>query len=262
VPEIEGDAISGLQSWRWAHDGGFDYSTEDLLPRGPMPAKWMEYRGHYLHGSKAVLSYAINGRGVLEMPAKSPGFRAIVHTLRVAPGSQALQLSVAQLEGEGARLGFLDPKSATVNLQSAGKSSSERLAVMGFPAKGPLERFVAAATFGDSDGLDWSFDGQGRAILTIPASKKSRLFQVIRYSAKTDAQLLSMAGYLRHLKLKNALPDPAKLLRGGKLRWPEVATTKGSLGKGDAPYLMDTLTLPAKKPGKVWFRTSSLAFFP
>ncbi|MFP6900225.1 MAG: DUF6797 domain-containing protein, partial [Opitutales bacterium] len=262
VPEVEGDPISGLQSWRWAHDGGFDYPTEDLLPRGPMPSKWMEYRGHHLHGAKVVLSYSINGRDVLEMPSKPAGFRAIVHTLHIAPGKQSLQLSVAQLEGEGARRGFLDPKATTVKLLQAKKSVAERLAVIGFPAKGPLERFAAAATFGETDGLDWSFDGKGRAILTIPASKKARLFQVIRYSAKTDAQLLSMAGYLGHLKLKNALPHPAKLLLGGKVRWPKVITTKGTLGKADAAYVMDTLTLPAKKPGKVWFRTSALAFFP
>ena len=262
VPEIEGKPIPGLQSWSWAHDEGFSYSTEDLLPRGPMPSKWMEYRGHYLHGQKLVLSYSVNGRDILEMPTKSAGFKALVHTLRVAPGKQVLQLSVAQLKGEGARQGFLDPKAALVDLLSSKKGSSGHLAVMGFPSKGPLEQFVAAATFGDTDGLNWGFDDQGRLILTIPASKRSRLFQVIRYAAKTDAQLLSMAGYLGHLNLKNALPDPAKLLRGGKLRWPDAITTKGSLGKGDAAYVMDTLTLPVKKPGKVWLRTSALAFFP
>ena len=261
VPEMDGDAIPGLQSWRWAHDGGFDYPTEDLLPRGPMPSKWMEYRGHYLHGEKVVLSYAINGREVLETPSKAVGFGAIVHTLRIAPGQRSLQLSVAQFEQEGARQGFLDPKASTVNVSSSKQGSSDHLAVMGFPSKGPLERFVAAAAFGDTDGLDWDFDAKGRVILTIPASKKPRLFQVIRYSAQTDAQLLSMGGYLRHLKVKRDVADPSKLLHGGKLRWPEVASTKGSLGKGDAAYVMDTLTLPANKPGKVWFRTSALAFF-
>jgi hypothetical protein len=262
VPEIDGDPILGLQSWQWAHDEGFDYPTENLLPRGPMPVKWMQYRGHHLHGDKVVLSYAINGRDILEMPAKARGFEAIIHTLRVAPGTQVLKLSVARLEGEGARLGFLGQKASLVDLVSAKKGSAERLAVIGFPAKGPLERFAAAAIFGDTDGLSWDFDGKGRVILTIPASKKSRLFQVIRYSAKTDAQLLSMAGYLRHLKFKNALPDPAKLLGGGKQRWPRAITTKGSLSKDESAYVMDTLTLPVKKPGKVWLRTSALAFFP
>ena len=46
LPEIQGERIAGLQSWQWAHEGTFDYPTENLLPRGPFPAKWMEYRGH------------------------------------------------------------------------------------------------------------------------------------------------------------------------------------------------------------------------
>ncbi len=48
VPEIQGERIAGLQSWQWEHEGTFDYPKEHLLPRGPVPAKWMEYRGHYL----------------------------------------------------------------------------------------------------------------------------------------------------------------------------------------------------------------------
>ena len=46
-----------------------------------------------------------------------------------------------------------------------------------------------------------------------------RLFQVIRYSGQSDAQLLSLAGYLGLLKLKNELPDSAQRLKGGKQRW-------------------------------------------
>ncbi|MFP6587435.1 MAG: hypothetical protein VB814_07300, partial [Pirellulaceae bacterium] len=35
VPEIQGERITGLQSWQWAHEGTFDYPKENLLPRGP-----------------------------------------------------------------------------------------------------------------------------------------------------------------------------------------------------------------------------------
>ena len=54
---IDGNRIVGLSNWKWAHDGTFDYPTEDLLPRGPMPAKWMQYHGHYLFENQVVLSY-------------------------------------------------------------------------------------------------------------------------------------------------------------------------------------------------------------
>ena len=49
-----------------------------------MPAKWMEYRGHYLHDDSVVLSYTINGTEILESPAKAGGFGAIVHTCKSA----------------------------------------------------------------------------------------------------------------------------------------------------------------------------------
>lgn len=262
VPQIQGERIAGLQSWQWAHEGTFDYPTENLLPRGPVPAKWMEYRGHYLHEDNLLLSYSINGRDILEMPAKAQGFGAIVHTLRVAAGAQPLQLSVGQLEMPVLRNGFLDPKAPTVKLNNATISPADQIAVSGSPAKQGLGPFTAAATFGQTDGLQWSFDGHNRMVLTIPASKQSRLFQVIRYSGQSDAQLLSMAGYLGLLKLKDELPDPTRCLKGGKQRWPEVIPTMGALGSNELAYTLDTLTLPGKVPGNVWLRTSALAFFP
>jgi len=263
VPEIQGERIAGLQSWQWAHEGTFDYPKENLLPRGPIPAKWMEYRGHYLYKDNLILSYSINGRDILEMPAKAQGFGAIVHTLRVAAGAQSLQLSVGQLEMPGLRNdGFLDPKAPTVKLVNAVVSPADQIIVSGLRTKQDFGQFTAAATFGQTDDLQWSFDERNRMVLTIPASRQDRLFQVIRYSGKSDAQLLSMAGYLGLLKLKNEMPEPGQLLKGGKQRWPEVITTKGALGSNDQAYTLDTLTLPGKVPGNVWLRTSALAFFP
>ena len=114
VPEIQGEKIVGLQSWKWAHDGTFDYPTSNLLPRGPLPAKWMEYHGHYLYEDNLVLSYSINGRDILEMPTKAQGFGAIVHTLNVAAGTQPLQLCVGQLETPMPHNGSRPPKKRRV----------------------------------------------------------------------------------------------------------------------------------------------------
>ncbi len=261
VPEIQGERIAGLQSWQWAHEGTFDYPKENLLPRGPVPVKWMEYRGHYLYEDNLVISYSINGRDILEMPAKAQGFGAIIHTLRVDAGAQPLKLSVGKLEMPGLRNGFLDPKAPTVKLNNAAPSPADQIIVSGLPTKEGLGQFTAAATFGQTDDLQWSFDGRNRMVLTIPASRQDRLFQVIRYSGQSDAQLLSMAGYLGLLKLKNEMPDPAQRLKGGKQRWPEIITTQGAIGSNDQAYTLDTLTLPGKVPGNVWLRTSALAFF-
>ena len=88
VPLAKGEPIPGLDAWKWAHEGTFDYPTENLLPRGPIPSKWMDYHGHYLHESHVILSYSINGRKILEMPSKPRGFGAIAQALRVEPGKR------------------------------------------------------------------------------------------------------------------------------------------------------------------------------
>ena len=257
-----GELIPGLQTWRWAHVNKLDYPTDELLPRGPMPVNWMDYRGHYLHNDSVVLSYTINGTEILESPAKAGEFGAIVHTLRIGPNKKTLQLAVAQLPLGQAHNGFLKPDAATVQLAPDTKNPAEQIAVLGAREGDQLKQFAAAAVHGQTGGFTWSIDDKNRAVLTIPAGNGPRLFQVVRYAGGSEAELLSLAGYVRSLKLKNALPDPTKRLAGGTLRWPIVTTTKGALGQTDTAYTLDTLTLPEKLPGNVWMRTSALAFFP
>src|SRR5579872_3434505 len=67
-PLPAGKPLDGLQNWYWAFGGRFDYPTNDLLPRGPSPQDWMRYRGHYVNGRQAILSFTIDGREVLELP--------------------------------------------------------------------------------------------------------------------------------------------------------------------------------------------------
>jgi hypothetical protein len=61
-----GEALPGLGTWMWAYDGSFDYS--ELPPRSPAPSEHMEFRGHFVHGDHAVMSYCVAGTRVLELP--------------------------------------------------------------------------------------------------------------------------------------------------------------------------------------------------
>ena len=250
VPEIQGNLIDGLQTWRWAHEGSFDYPRWQNHPRGPMPEKWMSYDGHHLHGNRVILSYSINKRKIIEMPAKAGGFGAIIQTLRVGPGTRPLKLAVAKLGNDDAGRGFLGFKAPTVKLVPQAKENIGKMAVTLIQEGDKPHQFTAAAALGQTVGMSWDFDDQGRTVLTIPASKKSRVFQVVRHAGETDARLLSFAGYLNHLKAKDRLPDPEKLLHGGKLRWPGVLSTKGKLSDSEGTYVLDELTLPTRKPGQ------------
>lgn len=82
--EPGGEPIASLAGWQWGHDGRFDYSTADFLPRGPMPERWMRYRGHYLNGSNVILSYEIDGRPILEWPTSVDN--GVRHVMQIGPG--------------------------------------------------------------------------------------------------------------------------------------------------------------------------------
>jgi hypothetical protein len=51
------------------------------------------------------------------------------------------------------------------------------------------------------------------------------------------------------------------LCTGGPARWPQVIETKGTLGSGDGPYVVDTLTAPLENPWDAWLRFAGLDFF-
>ncbi|MDA0659545.1 MAG: c-type cytochrome [Planctomycetota bacterium] len=94
-PEPRGKPIESLGLWRWGHDGTLDYPQEELLARGPMPQRWLDFYGHYLYDDKIVLSYAIDGRAILEVPSGAYSGGAIRHTLRIGPG-KALVLAAGK----------------------------------------------------------------------------------------------------------------------------------------------------------------------
>lgn len=260
----DGTSLQGLDGWRWGHDGSLNYPRNQLLPRGPIPANWMDYRGHYLHGDGVVLSYAIDGRDILELPSISDRFPAVRHTLRVGPG-QPLVLAVGAATGaDMAFSGQLPPDALELTLGGSGE-----IAVAGSSADGgdsSLGPFVAAMVWGDKTGLRWRWDEDKNLVLEIPAGEEERLFQVIRYAGTGEADLFAFANFVRSRNLKRQTPrDPASLLAGGNQRWPEVLQSTGELGDSQQAYTMDTLGLPPGEEGNpynVWFRTTALAFFP
>lgn len=264
VATPDGISLEGLDIWRWGHDGSLNYPRDQLLPRGPMPANWMDYRGHYLHGDGVVLSYAIDGRDILELPSIADRFPAVRHTLRVGPG-QPLVLAVGAATGADlAFSGQLPPDALELTLGGSGE-----IAVAGSSADGgdgSLGPFVAAMVWGDQTGLRWRWNDDKNLVLEIPADEEERLFQVIRYAGTGKADLFAFANFIRSRNLKRQTPrDPAKLLAGGNPRWPEVLRSKGELGDPDLAYTMDTVGLPPGEEGNpynVWFRTTALAFFP
>jgi putative heme-binding domain-containing protein len=108
MPQIEGDPLPGLDAWQWAFGGTFDDVEAHKPPRGPLRDDWLTYRGHYLHNNQAILSYAIEGREVLEsveaLSSTSPV--TLAHSLTIGPGAP-LTLSVGQMRSEKGKAGIV-----------------------------------------------------------------------------------------------------------------------------------------------------------
>lgn len=263
VPMPEGETLEGLDVWRWGHQGTLAYPRDHLLPRGPMPTEWMDYRGHYLHGDKVVLSYAIDEREILELPDASGRFPAVQHTLRVGPGKKLVLAVGSVADSKSDFSGKLRADSVKLELGKDGD-----LAVLGSAfndSDNDLGKFVSAAVSGDADGLIWTWNDEDQLVLEIPEDAQERLIQVVRYAGTGESNLFSFANFIRSKKLGREVPrDPGSFLAGAGLQWPKILKTKGELGDPSRAYTMDTIGLPPDdggNPYNVWFRTSALAFF-
>ena len=204
MPQIDGQPLSGLGAWQWAFDGGFEINDDDKPPRGPVRGDWLEYHGHYLHGRRAVLSYAVHGRDILEtIDADDPGdFVALRHTLHIAASDQPLMLSVAQLDPAGGPVGLLTEQG--LNRTQQVSPASAAIAV----TSGPLQRSRRRASFanqprhviGGQDAEEFDLGTPGRTV-------------VIRFRTKESGTLVSSAPRQGEWK-----PDGKTLfVRGGRL---------------------------------------------
>ncbi|MDV6032829.1 MAG: hypothetical protein F9B45_22640 [Phycisphaera sp. RhM] len=107
MPRPVGTPLPGLGTYAWELGGSFELSATDKPPRGPVRSELASYKGHYLHGDQAILSYAIGGRDVLEtLTSKRVGEIAVVeHTFHIAAGDRPLRLCVGK-SSAGGGVGF------------------------------------------------------------------------------------------------------------------------------------------------------------
>lgn len=243
-----GASLPGLAGWHWGHEGELDYSREDCLPRGPLPKKWMDYHGYYLHGDDVVLSYQIDGRELLERIVADDQ-QTLAHELWIGPGEE-LVLSV----GKG-------PEGASE--LEVGKAAQTAIAIEPGATTG---QFTGANISGATKGMQWELVSGQRIQLTLPADSQPRSLRVLvevgqgdaaldRFRARAAEQFKRPVADLSSIA-KAATGDPAPQ------RWPDKITTVGTLGLQKEGYALDTLTRPESTPWNTWFRTSALGFFP
>jgi len=224
-----------------------------------MPAKWMNYRGHHVFGDRVVLSYAIDGRPILESPEIKNG--QLIQTLEISGGKELL-LAVGQgLDSANAKTGVIStPTEINLSSELDLKGNANAAIVLSLTQNdSALEKFSAVAITGDTSGLRWEVDQQQRMTVLFPQDDQTRVVQIHR------GQGAGQPAFQEWLESVRASGTPVALLdwtTGGQLLWPDVLTTVGYQGLEQEGYALDTLTLPDETPWNTWFRTSALDFFP
>ena len=229
----------------WARDGSFQDPRDEGF--GPLPQNWAKYKGRYVHGDVTVLSYSVGDANVLDLPEalRSGGIEVITRTLEISPSSQALLLQVAWLKGARTEQLSLD----TLR-----------------PGRGPAGRTLArlsddstivAGVAGGGANAEWVLDDAEHIRLRVPASAAAQRL-TIHQARITSDQLEVFADLIRNAP---APESPQKYTKGGPTRFPETVVTKGKLGQGPGPYVLDELTLPFDNPWKSWMRPGDIAFF-
>jgi hypothetical protein len=221
----------------WAdHNGKWDERSDGMAP---LPAAWGKYRGLYLHGRRTVLSYTVNGVEVLDSPwaESKEGVTVFMRTLEIAPSTQLLSFLVCDLPDE----------------EWGSKEVEGRILALG-------AKEGAMLVAGVSDANDRIHLVKGsRAEFSVRPHKGTvrATVGIIRGS------LTNLVHFLDHgAKRIKALEDVRPWSRPGPARWTTPITTRGVVARDDAPYVIDTLTVPYDNPHKALMFCSGLDFLP
>jgi len=134
------DPLPASDQWRWAWDGKAEAKTPDMSLQNIWPEVQVSYRGHYPFGDDIVISYTVQGRGVLESPAAES--KVIHRRLTIEPSDKALEVVV------------LSEAEAKPQIQGNRGQVGNR----------------AAYVYG-SESVKWRTSESGDLVLQIPASK-------------------------------------------------------------------------------------------
>lgn len=290
-PIPKGEVLPDLNTWYWPMDADLNrppaLRNETWIDGSEsstwLPPEVMAFHGHYVYGRSAVLSFAIRGRDVLEMPGAMnvEGLNVLHHTLRVAPGDKELLLCVGQYTREGWPIDNVLPLFGAT--QSESSATGTYVIAGGESQSGDYGDFITAAATGETDGLRWSLSEDQKIILHIPPSEEARRFRIYRASGSGAGHVEVFARSMAqaHDQGQLGVPDLSDAMNGGPRLWRDEFTT--AIAMDDAayhyspldyeeddrrtvehrhfPYTVDTIALPEPNPWNAWMRMSDLAFF-
>lgn len=208
----------------------------DEVGRGPLAERDGVWRGVYVVGNRAVLSYRVRDAEIYEQPGvvHAGAAKGIVRSFMVGPHADALTLAVAEVpRGATAR-----DEGGLLFLDSSGVGSVTGIGVATPPVGARLSVH------------------EGRHVaFALPPSDQSSRFTVVIWRGAADQR-----GALAALV---AQPAPMAEFRAGTARhWKDTVQTVGRISTDTGSYVADELTLPLANPWRRNVRVAGLDFFP
>lgn len=228
----------------WAHAG--ELGDPRAIPYGPLPREHGQYRGYSLVGDGAVIAYRIGDMEVRESFEMLSDARALVRALELGPSAREQVLVVA--DGPDGASAIDGPSSTGCILQWPGAEGQ------------PPQRL--AAGFRGAEGPTLAARG-ARILLTVPPHQKELRLRILVASG-TEAELTGIEKSAAASALKRSIrSDGASALQDTppERRWGEPIVTKGTLGKDDGPFAVDTITIPFENPFHSRMRTAAFDLF-
>lgn len=221
-PEVNGTQVFGTRPGPgWANADG-GFNDPRPEPFGPLPVGWAKYQGLYRSGDRTVISSTVGDAPVLELPwVEGLGTDAPMFTRTFQVGPNSRPLTLVVADFE--------------------KDAAPQVGVKDLPPGAEI-RLI---------------DDRTRLVLALPASKESTRFRL----AISAGPKLDDARWTAAVDALGATPDLTPFTKGGPAQWPQTVVTKGTLGSGDGPYVVDTLTAPDENPFKSWMRFGGMDFF-
>jgi hypothetical protein len=214
----------------WVEPNPPTITGNDVYSRGPLPVAWAQWRGHYTHGQRVVLSYSVGASSVLECPGYSRGIFTRQFEIARSLSKNLMRLLVCEVVGGK---GAVEGNIAT--LESNGT-------------------VTAAAVLGS--GVELEIE-QGRIVAELKSLQPTSQFMIALWRGPR-AQL---GAFKKFAAAEMKLQPLSALTKGGPPKWEQPITTIGKLGDMPGPYVVDTLTLPEKNPWRSWIRCSGFDFF-
>jgi hypothetical protein len=214
-------------------------------PFGPTDASVVRWDGLHVAGDRVQLNYTVAGSiAVHEQPSARPagGQTAYVRTFQIGGGKKGGLFSRKSKTATTFSLLLADVENGHGKLENGAAVVS---------ANGVTTRVQAT---GLPKGASLKIEG-GRVQLEIPTGTPTGgVFEVAVVSG-SDSEVAQASGALA------GKPTFAELQNGGPARWPQVVTTQGVIGKGDAAYVVDQITPPIDNPWKRRLRIGGMDFF-